>query len=593
MPFASFLERQHCPLYLRASPLKYRPPGGELRGKGGVLDCYLVREDAPASFSVMPSFLRYAVQCLMSYVLLTGATGLLGAYLLRDAQQHDLALAVIARSSPTAGKARQRIENQMVRWERLLGHALPRPVVLEGDLTRSQLGLTSQQCDWIAENCSAVLHNAASLTFVAREPGGEPYRSNVEGVRQVLRLCEQTGITQFHHVSTAYVCGLRGGTAFESELDVGQKMGNDYERSKLQAEKFVREAEHLTSRTIYRPAIIIGDASNGYTSTFHGLYVPLKAAFGLAQAIASGEDVDLSSLLNVFTLDGTEKKNFVPVDWVSGVMMEIVANPRLHGQTYHLAPTQRTEVGILAEVIQESLHDWFARNGRPGGQGEMKLGGFLESLKEQMEVYRSYWRDDPIFDTGNTQRAVPHRPAPVVDRAMLKRMCGFAIRSNFGWPKSPAQVPKLDGAKLFDRSTPLNAQNSPFDGERFFLGMSISGCGGGDWCVELRNGAPVVWSPGLRRCCAAVVRTTMSTLDELLTGRLAISDAISTGRLFWELGESSPDPQRSHAEQPHAEQIMSSFAAVLRDTGRHLAQGTVDRAGDERLLALSSDVSSH
>lgn len=41
----------------------------------------------------------------------------------------------------------------------------------------------------------------------------------MEGTRNVLQLCRATGIRQFYHVSTAYVCGLRKGQVLEDELD--------------------------------------------------------------------------------------------------------------------------------------------------------------------------------------------------------------------------------------------------------------------------------------------------------------------------------------------------------------------------------------
>jgi len=500
----------------------------------------------------------------MSCLLLTGATGLLGSYLLRDASERQIPMAVVARSSRTAGRARQRIEDQLVRWERISGRAYPRPVVFEGDLSLPALGLSEPQLDWLAENCHAVLHNAASLTFVADEPDGEPYRSNVAGVRNVLDLCERTGIAHFHHVSTAYVCGLREDRVLESDVDVGQTPGNDYERSKLEAERLVRQSPHLRSVTVFRPAIIVGDSASGYTSTFHGLYVPLKAACGLVQAIATGEHVDLSSLLDVFSLDGSEKKNFVPVDWVSAAMTEIVDNPSLHNQTYHLAPPERTEVGLLAEVIQETLLEALIRESqepkdddsgqrresgqrpKPNPQRAASPMAFSESLKEQMEVYRSYWRDDPIFDIRNTNAALPRRPAPVVDRAMLKRMCGFAIRSNFGWPKPPPQIPPLDTASLMASLVQDSSDNAPLPDNAtsqpstHLVGFSFSGPGGGDWCLTFRNGVPVGVSEGLRHGKGPVIRMNTTTLDHLLARKMDRETAVASGRVHWENDTPTP-----------------------------------------------------
>lgn len=225
---------------------------------------------------------------MKDYALVTGATGLLGRYLMRDLLLADARLAVLVRPSRKAS-ARHRVENVMCYWDRELGRTLPRPVVLEGEINEPDLGLDARDIRWVAEHCGRVLHNAASLTFESTSPTGEPWRSNIEGTRHVLELCRQAGIRQFHHVSTAYVCGLRQGLILESDVDVGQKLSNDYEKSKLESEKLVRGSEFLDQVTVYRPAIIIGDSQNGHTTTYHGFYAPLQAVSAISQAVVRDE----------------------------------------------------------------------------------------------------------------------------------------------------------------------------------------------------------------------------------------------------------------------------------------------------------------
>src|SRR4029077_1502684 len=70
----------------------------------------------------------------MSYHLLTGATGLLGNYLLRDLLLKDVPVAVLVRPNRKQ-TARQRIEAALCAWDAELGISLPRPVVMEGDIS--------------------------------------------------------------------------------------------------------------------------------------------------------------------------------------------------------------------------------------------------------------------------------------------------------------------------------------------------------------------------------------------------------------------------------------------------------------------------
>jgi thioester reductase-like protein len=267
----------------------------------------------------------------MPYVFLTGATGLLGRYLIKDLTVAGVSVAVLVRPSRRA-TARHRVENVMCYWDNILGRPLPRPVVLEGDITEPDLGLDPRGMRWVAENCDTMLHNAASLTFQSTSAQSEPWRSNVQGMRHVLELCRNAGIRKFQHVSTAYVCGLRQGRILESELDVGQKMSNDYEQSKLQAEGMVRSADFLDSLTVHRPAIIIGDATNGFTTTYHGFYAPLQAVYTLAQTFETNNTGRMAVSAR-FGISGHETKNLVPVDWVSAVMSHIITHPEHHGKT--------------------------------------------------------------------------------------------------------------------------------------------------------------------------------------------------------------------------------------------------------------------
>src|SRR5262245_18311546 len=136
----------------------------------------------------------------MAYHLLTGATGLLGRYLLRDLTLADVPVAVLVR--PTRWEtAAQRIETVLAHWEDELGHALARPVVLEGDIPEPELGLSAEDLAWLSGNVQAVIHSAAALTFEAQSVEGEPWRTNVEGTRHVLDVCGRAGIRHFHQVS--------------------------------------------------------------------------------------------------------------------------------------------------------------------------------------------------------------------------------------------------------------------------------------------------------------------------------------------------------------------------------------------------------
>ena len=212
---------------------------------------------------------------MSDYTLLTGASGLVGGFLMRDLLAGNRRLAVLIRSQRRQTAA-ERVESVLARWESLLDRPIPRPVCLEGDINLPHLGLTSRDRRWIARHCRRVLHNAAALTFAGADRRKDPWRTNVGGTRRVLQLCREVGLRELHYVSTAYVCGKREGTIFEDELEAGQAFRNDYEQSKYLAEKLLRDSEFIDPPTIYRPVAIAGDSRTGFTTSYHGIYVYMR-----------------------------------------------------------------------------------------------------------------------------------------------------------------------------------------------------------------------------------------------------------------------------------------------------------------------------
>jgi thioester reductase-like protein len=374
----------------------------------------------------------------MSYHLLTGATGLLGRYLVRDLGMEGVPLAVLVRPS-RRNDPHERIEAICQTWESMLGQSIPRPHVLEGDISQPGLGLSDKDLRWAEQNCEALIHNAASLQFIAASPQSEPYRSNVEGARHVIEFAQQVGIEQFHHVSTAYVAGKRHGLVLESELDVGQEWGNDYELSKVEAEKLVREAKFPKPPTIFRPAIIIGDSKTGWSTTFHNFYVIAQIADTIIKQHGAPDATGLIdvSIISI-NVDGHERKNLVPVDWVSEVMSHIIRHADLHGETYHLTPRCPVTTRLMRDTIEE-VFGIYGLGFYGAGEPREDSPEFEKLFHEHMKVYDSYWRDDPQFDATNTHRAAPHLPCPHVDRDMLARLSRKARQMRFRWNDATAK----------------------------------------------------------------------------------------------------------------------------------------------------------
>ena len=365
------------------------------------------------------------------YHFLTGGTGLVGAYILRDLLRSGCQVAVLARPCKKESP-QQRINSILSHWEQEAGTPLPRPLIIEGDLQSNSW--REKHARWFDDHCSSVIHCAASLTFYGA-PSDEPWRSNIDGTKRILSICKDHGIRQMHYMSTAYIAGDCR-LFHEDDFNVGQTLRNDYEKSKFAAEKLVREADFFDQRTIYRPSIVVGDSRTAYTTTYHGFYAVLKLAHTLVRRMPLGSTSG-RNLLAALGMNGSERKNFVPVDWVAAVFNHVFSHPQLHGQTYHLTSPHPPLLQDFVDVVQDAVEAYssLANQSDPHKADE---NWFFHNYAKEVQIYKAYLQDDPVFDSTHTQQAARHLSCPVMDIEMMMFLARYAILSQFGKKKVPS-----------------------------------------------------------------------------------------------------------------------------------------------------------
>lgn len=453
-----------------------------------------------------------------SYTFLTGATGLVGRYLIRDLLSRGHRLAVLVRSSRKE-TAQERTEAILQMWERESGQPLPRPICLEGDVNQPGLGLSPSDRDWVAQNCDRIIHNAAVLTFHGKDQSEDPWRTNLGGTRNTLDVCRELGVLDLHYVSTAYVCGTRQGVINEDELDCGQDFRNDYEHSKLLAEKMVREADFLKQLTVYRPVVIAGDSDTGYTNTYHGLYTYLRL---IAVLVWNQEPDPDGRRYTPVRLDmtGDEKRNIVPVDWTSAVICRLFETPEAHGGTYHLAPKDPLTPREIIEAGYKYFNSYGVEFYGPQANAAGSAGDMDKAFKENRVIYESYEATDPVFDTANTDRFAADLPCPKINEAMLHRFWEYGEKDRWGKRRPPkADVPFWVDNDLESVSVRAQTLRGSSQADRpdtpLTIGLDIMGPGGGQWQVLLRGDRLEDVERGLPSEAAAVLRTSTDNWQQL------------------------------------------------------------------------------
>ena len=233
---------------------------------------------------------------------LTGATGFLGAFLLYELlSQTDMTIHCLARSQDVEvarQKIRRNLENYGL-WREELGSRI---VPLPGDLSQPLLGLSEGQFESLAASADVIYHSAAALNAVLPYASLKP--TNVNGVREVLRLACQVKVKPLHYISTTDVLRAADLSPGSDEnvrvrmeqdgLNHWRRLSEGYAQSKWVAEKLVMAArDRGLPVCIYRPATLSGHSQLGLWNTNDTLCRMIKGCIELRAAPgAESEDRD-------------------------------------------------------------------------------------------------------------------------------------------------------------------------------------------------------------------------------------------------------------------------------------------------------------
>ena len=277
-------------------------------------------------------------------VLLTGATGFVGtetAVRLLDLDDVTLVCLVQAATDDAALREARRAWHGRGQLADAIG---ARVEIVAGDVTLPSLGLAPGVYAALVGRLTHIVHAAATVRFdVSLE---DLRRTNVGGTANALALARAVhadhGLERLLHVSTAYVAGRRGGEVGEDDLSDRFGFENDYERTKYEAERLVRDAMSDLPIAVARPAMIVGDSRTGEITTFNTFYVLLRRYLAERPHV-----VPVSPRLRV---------NIVPVDYVADAVVTLLDDPRAEGRTVHLT-APRPSLPTASEVMR-SVRSW-------------------------------------------------------------------------------------------------------------------------------------------------------------------------------------------------------------------------------------------
>ncbi|MFD6161586.1 SDR family oxidoreductase [Nocardia sp. NPDC060256] len=335
-------------------------------------------------------------------VLVTGATGLVGA---------EVVARLAAASRPVAAVLHS--NSSIVRNDgTVLGAGSP----VAGDIRGPGFGLSQRDSADLSERVGMIVHCAATTAFDAGDT--DYHELNVQGTANAVALAQAWDIPLVH-VSTAYVCGRRGGVIGEDELDAGQSFGNGYEESKFRAEQLVRAAGEQGMRwAIVRPGIVTGATGTGVIREYKNLYTVVKLMVeGKLRSLPGRYDATLS---------------LAPIDHVADVIAAVVLDfDSATHRTFHALGQDTLSLREVSDVLAEYPSFEVATFVPAATFREDDLGAIEREYYRRIgSLYTSYFERRLTFDTANAE-VLLGKPPPSTGKEYLRVLLDYCLESGY------------------------------------------------------------------------------------------------------------------------------------------------------------------
>jgi thioester reductase-like protein len=328
-----------------------------------------MREDARLPLPALPPARSRAV----SDILLTGATGFLGPFLLSSLLgQTSYTIHALVRATDAAHGLDRIIAS--LRRARLWSPALEAEVrarvhVVCGDLAEPRLGIGEAAFQRLAESIDAIVHNGALVNYVRTYDALRP--ANVAGTWELLRLAMTAHRKTFHLVSSTFIYGWSVKPVVE-ESDANAEMNAldfGYSQTKWVAEQLALAAQRqgLDVR-IYRPSLIS----------------PTSAGFGTQDDIL----VRLTAFMiqHGLAVNAHNQVSLLPADLIADHVVSLMDLPAEAGSVFNMTADDYYNLIDITRLLSE------------------RYG------------YRFTYRDVPSFAEQLDQRCGPQDPLyPLVD----------------------------------------------------------------------------------------------------------------------------------------------------------------------------------
>jgi thioester reductase-like protein len=362
-----------------------------------------------------------------THILLTGATGFLGAFLLSQLLQDTSASIYCLVRAATLESAEAKLQNRLKSdsiWDESVKHRI---IPILGDLAQPLLGLSETHFQELSEKIDVIYHNGAWVHHAT--PYSLLKATNVLGTQEILRLACQTQVKPVHCISTVSVFPPDAGTEVILETDIpaeSQAPYGGYARSKWVAEQLMTQAKKRgLPVSTYRLGPISGHSQTGVFNNNDFLY---RLMMGYIQLGSAPE--------------GERMLDILPVDYASRAIVHLSQKPESLNRTFHLIHPHP----VSSDVLFEELRAWgYGVERIPYDRWYAKLLEIAQASPEHaLYPLVSLFSPETVaknaepsltlkFDCQNTERGLIDSAinCPAIDRPLFKIYLSYLIQSGF------------------------------------------------------------------------------------------------------------------------------------------------------------------
>ncbi len=370
------------------------------------------------------------VSSIQKHVLLTGATGFLGARMLWELLNGtEVQVYTLVRAKDTEA-ALQRIQAALqVQNLKLTEAQWQRVVPVCGDITQEHLGLNENVWGDLTSKVDTVYHCAAHVNTVLPYEALEA--SNVLGVQHIVEFCVRGQSKHLHYASTLSVfvaTDQNTGTVYESDdLSSTKVVYGGYAQTKWVSDRLLcllKKAGMPVS--IYRFGLITGDRNHGVSakSDFINMFFA-----GMRSLAVYPEGVQDQMYIDI-----------TPCDYASKAFFKLALN-QLAG-TYHVANKQGASLNQLLSALKThgvtlsalSQEDWGAKVSSLIEMSPEESASYLALCRADETLFKNYRTMDLFqatgisFDTAEASTLLAHEEGcPEVTPDLLETYAKFAL----------------------------------------------------------------------------------------------------------------------------------------------------------------------